>query len=54
MKDLRIRYQLAGGQWTYWLNKDQLEHYREDQVKAVVIEETVSYQEYLKFMEDRK
>lgn len=54
MKNLRIRYQLIGGQWTYWLNEDQLKHYREDQIKAVVVEETMGYSEYQKFMENRK
>ena len=53
MKNFRIRLQLEGGQWTYWLNKDQLERYREDQIKAVVIEETMSYQQYLKYMESK-
>lgn len=53
MKNLRIRYHLAGGQWTYWLNEDQLKNYHEEQIKAVVIEETVSYKEYLKFMKGR-
>lgn len=53
MRNFRIRLQLEGGQWTYWLNKDQLERYREDQIKAVVIEETMSYQQYLKYMESK-
>lgn len=53
MKNFRIRLQLEGRQWTYWLNKDQLERYREDQIKAVVIEETMSYQQYLKYMESK-
>lgn len=47
----RIRLQLESGQWTYWLNQDELRRYRsKENIKAVVIEETMSYADAMKYL----
>ena len=47
----RIRFQLESGQWTHWLEKDEIRRYTTDNgIKAVVIEETMSYQDAMKYL----
>lgn len=50
----RIRFQLQGGQWTYWLNPDEARRYRAENVKAAVIEETMSYADAMELMKGEK
>jgi len=45
MKKMRIRFKLKSGQWTYWLNADEVARYRNDYIEVAVIEETMSYEE---------
>lgn len=46
----RIRLELQAGQWTYWLNDEELKHYligdKVKNIKSVIVEETMSYAEY--------
>ena len=50
----RIRFELEGGQWTYWLNDNELRNYtvgnKAKAIKSVVIEETMSYEDAMKYM----
>jgi hypothetical protein len=46
----RIRFKLENGQWTYWLNDDEVRRYRSEQIKEAVIEETMSYQDAMKYL----
>lgn len=50
IKMRRIRFKLESGQWTYWLNDDEVRRYRADQIKEAVIEETMSYQDAMKYL----
>lgn len=50
MKGLRIRFKLKSGQWTYWLNRDEVSRYRNDFIECAVIEETMSYDEAMKIL----
>lgn len=40
----RIRFKLENGQWT------EVRRYRSDQIKEAVIEETMSYQDAMKYL----
>jgi hypothetical protein len=46
----RIRFKLKSGQYTYWLNDDEVRRYRNDQIETAVIEETMSYQDAMKYL----
>ena len=46
----RIRFQLENGQWTYWLSDEEVRRYRGDNIKCAVIEETMSYQDAMKYL----
>lgn len=46
----RIRFKLASGQWTYWLNDDEVRRYQAEHIKEAVIEETMSYQDAMKYL----
>lgn len=39
----RIMVEISGGRCSQWMNEQEFKRYRSDQVKAVVIEETMSY-----------
>lgn len=45
MKSIRIRFKLKSGQYTYWLNPEEVARYRNDYIECAVIEETMSYEE---------
>lgn len=49
----RIRFKLESGQYTYWLNDDEVRRYRADQIKEAVIEETMSYEEAMKYLHNK-
>ena len=46
----RIRFKLKSGQWTYWLNDDEVRRYRNDHIECAVIEETMSYEDAMKYL----
>jgi hypothetical protein len=46
----RIRFKLESGQWTYWLNDDEVRRYRAEHIKEAVIEETMSYQDAMRYL----
>jgi hypothetical protein len=46
----RIRFELAGGQWTYWMSIADAKRYRADNIKNVVIEETMSYADAMRYL----
>lgn len=46
----RIRFKLASGQWTYWLNDEEMRRYRGENIECAVIEETMSYQDAMKYL----
>lgn len=48
----RIRFKLESGQWTYWLNDDEVARYRNDFIECAVIEETMSYDEAMKYLKE--
>lgn len=50
----RIRFKLKSGQWTYWLNPEEVARYRNDHIECAVIEETMSYDEVMKVLEAKK
>lgn len=50
----RIRFQLEGGQWTYWLSATEAKRYHAENVKAAVIEETMSYVDAMELMKGEK
>jgi len=51
----RIRFQLENGQWTYWLNKREVERYCKNNsanIKNVIIEKTMPYEEAMEYLKD--
>ncbi len=50
----RIKLRLECGQWTYWLTDEELKRYtigqKAAEIKAVVIEETMSYTDAMKYL----
>lgn len=51
----RIRFQLENGQWTYWLNKCEVERYCKNNsasIKNVIIEKTMPYEEAMEYLKD--
>jgi hypothetical protein len=50
----RIRFELEGGQFTHWLEPDEVRKYtvgdRYKPVKSVIIEETMSFADAMKYM----
>lgn len=48
----RVRFELEGGQWTYWLNADEVKRYRSENIKACVIEETMSYADAMEYLKE--
>lgn len=46
----RIRFELAGGQWTYWLSVSDAKRYRAENIKSAVIEETMSYADAMRYL----
>ncbi len=50
----RIRLQVDGGQWSHWMTVSEFRRYRAEQIKAVVIEETMSYQDAIRYVKGEK
>lgn len=48
----RIRVQVAGGQWSNWLTDSEFKRYRGEQLNCVIIEETMSYEEAMKVLNE--
>lgn len=46
----RIRFELEGGQWTYWMLVEDAKRYRGEGIKACVIEETMSYADAMRYL----
>lgn len=46
----RIRFELDSGQWTYWMLPEDAKRYRGENIKACVIEETMSYADAMRYL----
>jgi hypothetical protein len=46
----RIRFELAGGQWSYWMSVADAKRYRAENIKSAVIEETMSYADAMRYL----
>lgn len=52
--NIRIRFKLKGGQYTYWLSPEEVARYRNDHIEYAIVEERMSYEQAMKVLKEKK
>lgn len=52
--NIRIRFKLQGGQYTYWLSPEEVARYRNEHIEYAIVEERMSYEQAMKVLKEKK